>query len=107
MRKTKAILLSAIAVSTAFAFVAEAEAQTRRERGPVVRAQSAPPLTIRQRSFLDPGPIVAPRAMHNYVSMDTAWAVPIYDNQRGRMGLETLPRRFDPPGRASPVFEFP
>lgn len=106
MRKTNVILLSAIAVSTAFAFVTEADAQTR-ERAPVVRAQSAPPLTIRQRSFLDPGPIVAPRTMHNYVNIGTVWNVPVYDNQRGRMGLETLPRRFDPPGRPSPLFEFP
>ncbi len=106
MRKCNAILLSAIAASAAFAFVSEAEAQTRRERGSVVRTTSAPPLTIRQRSFLNPGPIVSSRSMHNYVSMDTAWRQPIFDNQRGRMGLETLPRRFDPPGRASPLFEF-
>jgi hypothetical protein len=106
MRRTNAILSSAIAAAAAFVFIAEAEAQTRRESGQVVRVQSAPPLTIRQRSFLDPGPIVAPRTMHNYVNMDTTWRQPVYDNQRGRMGLETLPRRFDPPGRASPLFDF-
>ncbi|MDP2354673.1 MAG: hypothetical protein Q8M31_01245 [Beijerinckiaceae bacterium] len=106
MRSINAILLSAIAAAAAFVFVADAEAQTRRERGTVVRTTTAPPLTIRQRSFLDPGPIVAPRTMHNYVSIDTAWRQPVFDNQRGRMGVETLPRRFDPPGRASPLFEF-
>ncbi len=106
MRRINAILLSAIAAATAFAFVAEAEAQTRRERGKVVGAKSAPPLTIRQRSFLSPGPIVQPRSMHNYMSMETSWNQPAYTNQRGRMGLESLPGRFDPPGRASPLFEF-
>ena len=106
MRRTQAILLSAIAAGAAVAFVAEAEAQTRRERGTVVRAASAPPLTIRQRSFLDPGPMVAPRAMHNYVNMDTYWRKHTVDHQRGRMGLETLPRPLDPPGRPSPLFEF-
>ena len=80
--------------------------QTRRDRNTVVRTQGAPPLTIRQRSFLDSGPIVAPRSMQNYVVMDTTWRQPVFDNQRGRMGLETMPRRFDPPGRPSPLFEY-
>ncbi len=106
MRRFNAILLSAIAASAAFVFVAEAEAQTRQERGKVLRTVSAPPLTIRQRSFLNSGPIVASRSMHNYVSMANAWRQPVYDNQRGRLGLDNLPRRFDPPGRASPLFEF-
>lgn len=106
MRRFNAILLSAIAASAAFVFVADAQAQTRSERGKVLRAASAPPLTVRQRSFLNPGPIVASRSMHNYVSMDTAWRQPAYSNQIGRMGLENLPGRFDPPGRASPLFQF-
>jgi hypothetical protein len=106
MRRIHAILLSAIAVSAAIVVAAPADAQTRRDRDTVVRTQGAPPLTIRQRSFLDSGPIVAPRSMHNYVNMDTTWRQPVFDNQRGRMGLETMPRRFDPPGRASPLFEY-
>ncbi len=56
MRKLNAILLSAVAVSAAVAFVAEAQAQTRRDRNTTVIARKArPPLTIRQRSFLDSG----------------------------------------------------
>ncbi|MBX9761108.1 MAG: hypothetical protein K2Y29_20190 [Beijerinckiaceae bacterium] len=106
MSRTKAIILSAIAASTAFVFVTDAQAQQRRKGDTVVRTQGAPPLTIRQRSFLDSGPIVAPRSMNNYVSMDTTWRQPVYDNQRGRMGLETMPTRFNPPGRPSPLFEF-
>lgn len=107
MRKLNAILLSAVAASAAVAFVAEAQAQQRRDRNTtVIRTQGAPPLTIRQRSFLDSGPIVAPRSMNNYVNMDTMWSQPVYNNQRGRMGLETMPSRFDPPGRAQPLFYF-
>ena len=106
MRRLNAILLSALTVSIGVAFVAEAQAQTRRDRNTVVRTTGAPPLTIRQRSFLDMGPIVASRSMHNYVNMDTTWSQPVYNNQRGRMGLETMPRRFDPPGRAQPLFVF-
>jgi len=106
MRRFNAILLSAIAASAAFVFVADAQAQSRSERGKVVRATSAPSLTIRQRSFLNPGPIVSSRSMHNYVSMDTGWRPPTYFNQSGRLGFENLPGRFDPPGRASPLFQF-
>lgn len=109
MRSINAILLSAIAASTAFVFIADAQAQTQKRRAnkdTVVRTQGAPPLTIRQRSFLDSGPIVAPRSMQNYVNMDTTWSLPVYNNQRGRMGLETMPTRFDPPGRPQPVFVF-
>lgn len=106
MRRFNAILLSAIAASAAFVFVADAQAQSRSERGKVMRTTSAPPLTVRQRSFLNSGPIVSSRSMHNYVSMDTAWRQPTHFNQRGRLGFENLPGRFDPPGRASPLFEF-
>jgi hypothetical protein len=44
--------------------------------------------------------------MRNYVTMDTILREPVYNNQRGMLGLETLPRRFDPPGRPVPLFEF-
>ncbi len=39
--------------------------------------------------------------MNNYVNMDTMWNQPVYNNQRGRMGLETMPSRFDPPAARS------
>lgn len=106
MSRTQGILLSAVAACAAFVFAVPAEAQARRDRDAAVRSAGAPPLTIRKRSFLDPGPVVPPRSMHNYVTMGNAWALPVYTNQRGRMGLETLPRRFDPPGRPQPLFEF-
>jgi len=106
MRRTQAILLSLVAVGAAFAFVAEAEAQTRRDRGTVVRTAGAPPLTVRQRPFTDMGRVTAPRAMHNYVNMDTYWSSPVYSNQAGRMGFETLPRGLDRPGPQSPLFNF-
>ena len=91
------------ALASAFTLIAvEAQAQTQ-TRG----ARSAPPeITIQRRSFLDPGPVVPRDSMRNYVTMDTILREPVYNNQRGMLGLETLPRRFDPPGRPVTLFEF-
>lgn len=82
-------------------FAAAAEAQSR------ARQPMAPPLTIQRRSFLDPGPIVPVGSMSNYVSAGTSLNVPVYNmSNPGAFGRETLPRRFDPPGRAQPIAEF-
>ena len=70
-------------------------------------ANAAPPeIVIQKRSFLDSGRVVPRDSMRNYVTMDTILREPVYNNQRGMLGLETLPRRFDPPGRPVPLFEF-
>jgi hypothetical protein len=70
--------------------------------------ETAPPLTIQRRSFLDPG-VVAPVGSRNrYVQSITTLAVPVYAeiNVPGHFGYDVLPRRFDPPGRPQPIFEF-
>jgi hypothetical protein len=70
--------------------------------------ETAPPLTIQRRSFLDPGPVVPVGSRSRYVQSITTLAVPVYAEigvGRG-FGYETLPRRFDPPGRPQPLFEF-
>ena len=89
------------ALASAFTLLASAaEAQTRRGR-------AAPPeIVIQKRSFLDSGRVVPRDSMRKYVTMDTILREPVYNNQRGMLGLETLPRRFDPPGRPVPLFEF-
>ncbi len=92
------ILSLAGALSLCFA-VADAQAQTRRMRG------EAPPITIKKRSFLDSGPVVPVGSLNNYVTMDTLYGLPPYDNNRAWFGRETLPRRFDIPG-AGPLFNF-
>lgn len=97
---TKSCALFCAIVGGFTMIAAEAEAQQR-------RARSAPPeITIQRRSFLDPGPVVPRDSLRNYVTMDTILREPVYNNQRGMLGLETLPRRFDPPGRPVPLFEF-
>ncbi|MDB5642662.1 MAG: uncharacterized protein JWN07_1979 [Hyphomicrobiales bacterium] len=70
--------------------------------------ESAPPLTIQRRSFLDPGPVAPVGSRNRYVQSITTMAVPVYAEigVPGRFGYDTLPRRFDPPGRPQPLVEF-
>jgi len=78
-----------------------AVAQTRKR-------ETAPPLTNQRPTFLDPG-VVAPVGSRNrYVQSITTLAVPVYAeiNVPGHFGYDVLPRRFDPPGRPQPIFEF-
>jgi len=96
MRKTLAFTLSLAGACAATAIlIVDAAAQSRRDRGPAVVSQ-APPLTIRQRSFLDPGPVVPVDSMRNYVTMGTRFNQPAWYHMRGRLGGETLPGPFDP-----------
>jgi hypothetical protein len=70
--------------------------------------EAAPPLTIQRRSFLDPGVVAPVGSRARYVQSITTLAVPVYAELGvpGRFGYDTLPRRFDPPGRPQPIFEF-
>jgi len=96
MRKTLAFTLSLAGACAAMTImVVDAAAQARRDRGPVVVSQ-APPLTIRQRSFLDPGPVVPVDSMRNYVLIGTRFNQPAWYHMRGRLGGESLPGRFEP-----------
>jgi hypothetical protein len=93
----KALMLTGLAVAGA----GDAIAQTRQH-------ERAPPLTIQRRSFLDPGPVVAVGSLNRHVQAITTLAVPAYAEigVPGRFGYDTLPRRFDPPGRPQPMFTF-
>ena len=44
--------------------------------------------------------------MHKSGGMATWRREPVYWSQRGLLGLENLPQRFDPPGRPQPLFEY-
>jgi hypothetical protein len=103
MRRAISLIVLAAAVT---AFGSTADAQSRRER--VYIATNAPPLTVQRRSFLDSGTVVPVGASHNYVTSQTG---PAYNPMeegfgRSKFGNETLPRRFDTPGRQGPVFGF-
>jgi hypothetical protein len=65
-----------------------------------------PPLTVNSRSWLDPGPVVPQGYMERYVQGATVLNLTQDQMVTDRFGNGTLPRRFDPPGKPGPVFEF-
>ena len=99
LKLRQALALSAAGLAIA-AVAGAAQAQERRGRG------EPPPLTVQKRSFLDMGAVVPVDSMQNYVLIGTKLNEPVYYNQRGLLGLETLPQRFEVPGRPRPLFEF-
>ncbi|WP_374305485.1 hypothetical protein [Methylocella sp.] len=103
-----ALLLLAAAALTASAVSAGAQTKHRRQTSPVVAvANEAPPLTVNKRSFLDPGPVAPVGSMSRYMTSQTTLnQLPNQVAQRSKYGNETLPRRFETPGRPSPIFEF-
>lgn len=106
-RSCFAALLAPALLAPALPAFAPAQAQTQRNELAARAARpAAPPLVIQRRSFLDPGKVAPRGSMHNYVGMDTWLREPVYWNQRGLLGLENLPQRFDPPGRPQPLFEY-
>lgn len=67
-----------------------------RERQRVSRVSSAPPLTVKQRSWLDSGNVVAVGSQNTYVTANTVLNQPIYSNfEPARFGQSTLPGQFD------------
>jgi hypothetical protein len=105
--------ISIILAAAAFtAFTASANAQTKprhRHRQQVAERYNdeRPPLTVKRRSFLDPGTAVPVGSMSNYVTANTIfirtpdqiYATPLYGNDR-------LPWPLEVPGRPQPIFEF-
>ena len=65
---------------------------------------TAPPLTVKKRSFLDPGNVVQVGADNEYLTANTPENRPIYSSfAPARFGESTLPGRFDLP--YNPRFE--
>lgn len=103
--------LVALAGTALLALSATASAQTkpRHERRPTAAQylNEAPPLTVKRRSFLDPGPVVPVGSLTNYVnqstifhrSEDQTFAKSLYGN-------ETLPAPLEIPARPQPLIEF-
>ncbi len=98
MRLSRTLTVAAASMAVLTFAASLAEAQTRRK---------GVPLTIQKRSFLDSGPVVPVGRLRNYVNDSTVLFVPTYRNGApAKFGNETLPGRFDVPGRASPLFTF-
>jgi hypothetical protein len=102
MRANRAFTIVAAAMALSVFGAAVAEAQTVR------RVTSGRPLIIqKQRSFLDSGPVVPQGSLRNYVNDSTVLLVPAYHSMGpSGFGAQTLPQRFEVPGRPSPLFTF-
>lgn len=96
----RTVAVIGLAALTGLAALSSAQAQTRHPRRlhVVVAPVTAPPLTVRKRSFLDPGPVVQVGAEHDYFVENSSFATPIYATYApARSGESTLPGRFDLP----------
>ncbi len=109
-RNTATIMIAGAAVA-ALTASAPAQAKARHHRYPQQVAQryydERPPLTVNQRSFLDPGPVVPVGSMSNYVTANTIFnRTPDQVFLKSQFGNETLPAPLEVPGRPQPIFEF-
>ena len=96
-----ALTLAATATLAGFA-ACPAEAQQRRASGEV---QQRRPLnvTVRARTYLDAGPVVAVSSQQNYVTAFQTYSVPVYGFIGERFGESVLPGRLGP-GQNTSVF---
>ena len=95
---------AALALSGLVATAADARPRTRTID---VAYDSAPPLTVNRRSFLDPGPVVPVGSQSNYVTANTIFnRTPDQVFQRSKFGNEALPAPLEVPGREASFFEF-
>jgi hypothetical protein len=102
--------LTALAVSMV-ALAAPANAQTARHRhnpsAVELYQNERPPLTVKRRSFLDPGPVVPVGTMSNYVTMNTIFnRTPDQTFAKAEFGNDRLPQPLEVPGRPRPIVEF-
>ncbi len=94
-------ILSAVALAavTLVAAAPLAEAKSK--------ASASRPLVVKKRSFLDAGVVAPVGSMRNYVTQTHELNVHTPRTyQPSAFGGETLPGRFDLPGRPQPLFTF-
>jgi len=110
MRPITSLSVAAVAAMCVFASGASAATKTphhRTHQNMSVYNVPRPPLTVTKRSWLDPGQVVPQGSMQDYVTENTIFnQTPDQAYYRSRFGNETLPRRFDLPGRPEPLAEF-
>jgi len=113
LRHTPALLAACLAVALVAPTVASAKVKHVRHvhhyRHPapvMVYDDERPPLTVNRRSWLDPGPVVPQGYMQRYVEASTSLNLTPDQMYTYKFGNETLPRRFQDPGRPQPLIEF-
>lgn len=99
---------AALAAASGGAF-AQSQSRTKPHRSPLVQqfANEAPPITVKKRSFLDPGPVVPVGSMSNYVAVSTIFnRTEDQTFKRSLYGNEALPAPLEIPARAQPLVVF-
>jgi hypothetical protein len=97
-----------LAGTALLALSASASAQSRpRQPAATQYANEAPPLIVKKRSFLDPGPVVPVGSMSNYVTASTIFnRTEDQTYAKSFFGNETLPAPLEIPARPTPILEF-
>lgn len=104
-----AILAASTVALAAVATSASAQTKAKQKRSPVVAqlGDEAPPITVRKRSFLDPGPVVPVGSMSNYVTINTVFnRTEDQTFKKSLFGNEALPAPLEIPARAQPLVVF-
>lgn len=103
------ILLLAAAALAAGSASASAQSRAKPQRSPLVAqyGYEAPPITVKKRSFLDPGPVVPVGSMSNYVTISTIFnRTQDQTFKRSLFGNEALPAPLEIPARPQPLVVF-
>ena len=106
-RFSRIFIASAVALTVAGAFVADAQALERRTHRHVV-AHRGDIIVHTGRSYLDPGTSAEVGSENHYFSDTLSYSygelgAPF---SSATAGNQNLPTRFNPPGRAEPLFQF-
>lgn len=105
--KTTCILAGAALI--ALSIDASAQTKPRQQRQPAASQfySDAPPLVVKRRSFLDPGPVVPVGSMSNYVTASTIFGrTEDQTYAKSYFGNEALPAPLEIPARPTPILEF-
>jgi hypothetical protein len=104
---TSIVLAGAALLSAGVAATSTAQAKPRRHHPVVAFYDPRPPITVRKRSWLEPGPVVPVGSMSNYVTANTIFnRTPDQVFARSYFGNEALPRPLEVPGRPEPLIIF-
>jgi hypothetical protein len=107
-RHLRSFIAAAVALAAAVSLVADAQALERRAHRHVAARHGGDVVVHTGRSYLDPGTSAEVGSENHYFSDSLG---PSYGQlgppfSAATAGNQNLPTRFNPPGRAEPLFQF-
>lgn len=106
-RTATLVVIAAVVAAVSTGASAQTKAKQKRTTLGTQYADAAPPLTVKRRSFLDPGPVVPVGSMQNYVTQTTVLnRTEDQTFKRSLFGNEALPAPLEIPARPQPLVEF-